>query len=452
MIELFLERALSFGLFWGVWLLIPILVDVSTTVTYFLAFATEGKKPQNELIDLDFYPFVTIVIPIHNSADTLYQCLESIAEQNYPLTSMEVICVNNASEDNSFEIFQDFQYKYPEMQIRWSSLDWAGKSIALNAGIYTGNGKYLVNVDSDVWLDPDAILNVVRSFESDPTLAAATGCIRVDKMLGEGSHFIDIVNYCEVIEYLVAFDVGRRYQNMKNSIFTLSGAFSMFRRDILLKSFLYQTRTVSEDTDLTFNMRRAIRESSGRIGFMAKSIAYVEPIESLARLYSQRVRWQRGEVEVMGVYYEDIPSILGALKDFLARILISDHTLSFIKLTWTFLLPFLYFLGYPLPTIMIALIGMVVMYLILEACTFMVAYRSSEQFYRNELKKIWWIVFFMPLFRYLTYWFRLAGMILALTETKSWKVDNPVQQTVDGISFYWKQIRDCFHSVRRKLK
>jgi len=449
MIEVFFERALSFALFWGVWLLIPILVDVSTTVTYFIAFATESRKPQKDLIELDYYPFITIVVPVHNSADTLYQCLESIAEQNYPMDSYEVLCINNGSQDNSFEIFQHFQYQYPEMQIRWSFVDRAGKSIALNAGIYTGKGTYLVNVDSDVWLDADALLNVARSFKSDPSLVAATGSIRVDKVLGEGSYFIDIINYCEVVEYMVAFDVGRRYQNMKNSIFTLSGAFSMFRRDILLKSFLYQERTVSEDTDLTFNMRRAVQASHGRIGYIAKSIAYVEPIESLSRLYSQRVRWQRGEVEVMGIYYDDIPGILGALKDFLARILISDHTLSFIKLTWTFLLPFLYFLGYPLPTIVIALTGMVVMYLILEACTFLVAYRSTENFYRDELKKVWWIVFFMPFYRYLTYWFRLAGMILALTEPQSWKVNNPVQQTIDGVIYYSEKVRDYYYSIRR---
>jgi putative glycosyltransferase (exosortase G-associated) len=284
----------------------------------------------------------------------------------------------------------------------------------------------MMNVDSDTWLDSNAVLNVVKAFEKEPSLAAATGSIRVDKKLGEGSSFIDMINYCEVIEYIIAFDIGRRYQDIKNSIFTLSGAFSIFRRDIILQSFLYQTRTVSEDTDLTFNIRRAIEESQGRIGFIADAVAYVEPIENLSRLYSQRLRWQRGEVEVTGVHYERIPNIFGALLDFTGRILISDHTLAFSRLAWTFLLPFLYLLGYPLPTIIIALVGMFVCYLILESCTFYIAYKGSAPEYQKELQKIWWIVLFMPLYRYLVYWFRLAGIIAVLTEDKSWKTQNPV--------------------------
>jgi hypothetical protein len=100
-------------------------------------------------------------------------------------------------------------------------------------------------------------------------------------------------------------------------------------------------------------------------------------------------------------------------------------------LAWTFLLPFLYVLGYPLPTIVIALIGMFVCYLILESCTFYVAYKGSAPEYQKKLKQIWWIIFFMPFFRYLVYWFRLAGIITALTEEKSWKTQNPFEQLGD---------------------
>lgn len=386
MVEIFIERAISFGLFWGMWLLVPLLIDISTAIIYFINFAA-GNDENDRLIALSYKPYITIVIPVHNSADTLATCLESLLNQTYPVEFMEVICVNNGSSDNSFGVFQEFQLKHPNMQVMWTTLERAGKSIALNAGIYSGRGTYLVNVDADVWLERNAILNTVRYFESDPTLVAATGSIRVDKILGVNSKFIDIINYCEVIEYLVAFDVGRRYQNMKNCLFTLSGAFSAFRRQILLESFMYQERTVSEDTDLTFSIRKAI-ENKGRIGYMSQVIAYVEPTESLSRLYSQRVRWQRGEMEVMGVYYDHIPNFIRALQDFRGRILLSDHTLSFLRLSWTFLLPFLYFIGYPLPTIIVAIIGLFGCYMVLEICNFFVAYRTSAPEYKKELKKI----------------------------------------------------------------
>lgn len=449
MIEIWLERILAFGLFWGIWLMVPLLVDVSTSMVYFINFLFNKNRTVEKKEELSFFPYVTVIIPVHNSADTLDRCLDSIARQTYPLESIQVICINNASEDESFEIFQRFQYQRPEISTTWSSLEWAGKSIALNAGMYSSHGIYVMNVDADTWLEPSAILNVVRAFENDPDLVAATGSIRVDKKLGDGSSFMDMINYCEVVEYIVAFDIGRRYQDQKNTIFTLSGAFSIFRRDTILQSFLYQTRTVSEDTDLTFNIRRAIEDSQGRIGFIPDAIAYVEPIESLGRLFSQRLRWQRGELEVTGVYYKKIPGISKALFDFVGRILISDHTLAFLRLAWTFLFPFLYLLGYPLPTIMVAMIGMYFCYMILEGCTFYIAYKGSAKEEQKDLQKVWWIIPFMPIYRYMTYWFRLGGIIAVLTEERSWKSQNPVLQLRSILQGYENKLKEEFAKRRQ---
>lgn len=441
MIEILLERVLSFGLYWGIWLLVPLLIDVTTAIVYLFNFLLDNRKNKDKIsVDLEFYPYITIIVPVHNSADTLYKCLQSILEQTYPVEFIQVICINNDSRDNSFEVFQQFHYDHPEMLVTWSAVERAGKSLALNAGLYSGYGLYIMNLDSDVWLDENAIMQVVKVFENDSSLAAATGGIRVDKTLGEQSDFIDVINYCEVIEYLNAFEVGRRYQDMKNSVFTLSGAFSIFRRDVIHQSYMYQERTVSEDTDITFNIRNAVSAANGRIGFVSKAIAYVEPIESLSRLYSQRVRWQRGELEVASIYY-DAPHIWKAMSDFTGRILISDHTLAFLRIAWTFLLPFLYFVGYPLPTVIIAMIGLLICYQLLDSIYFLVAYKSVEPSYQKELRKIWWIIFFLPLYRYLVFWFRIAGVIMGLIESKSWKVENPMQQVSDILKDYFKKLR-----------
>lgn len=453
MLEILIEQAVGFGLFWGIWLLVPLLVDVLTAMVYFFSFIIHRKEVFPKKEELDYYPYVTVIVPVHNSADTLYQCLKSIAEQSYPREHIQVLCVNNGSQDSSFDEFKRFQHEYPQMLATWFSMERAGKSIALNAGIYEGKGSYIINIDADAWLDRDAVLNVVKVFENNPSLVAATGSIRVDKVPGKGSNFIDIINYCEIIEYAVAFDVGRRYQNIANSIFTLSGAFSIFRRDVVLQSYLYQTRTVSEDTDLTFNIREIVKNSGGRIGFIHDAVAYVEPIESLGRLYSQRVRWQRGQLEVIGIHSDKIPGIIGSLSNFAERLLISDHTLAFLRLGWTFLLPFLYLLGYPLATIIVAMVGLFICYFLLEVFNFFIAYKGSEGENRENLKKIWWVVFFLPFYRYLLYWFRFSGIIVGLMEEKSWKVESPVSQ-IRNVTVRYAQyfFRGSIFSVQRWLK
>jgi cellulose synthase/poly-beta-1,6-N-acetylglucosamine synthase-like glycosyltransferase len=69
-----------------------------------------------------------------------------------------------------------------------------------------------------------------------------------------------------------------------NSIFTLAGAFSFFRREILLELPQYSDRTVSEDTDITFSLRERFPETV--IACLNQAIAYVEPFSSFSALYS----------------------------------------------------------------------------------------------------------------------------------------------------------------------
>lgn len=435
MLELLWANAFNLLLFWAVWLLAPLLVDVSASVACYIGLRGHPINA-DEKVELSYYPPVSVVIPVYNSASTLYKCLLSLVKQTYPVQYIQVVCVDNGSKDNSFEVFQTFQEDYPELIATWISLPRPGKSTALNAGIYAVNGAYIMNVDSDSWLSPEAIRQVAYTFEKEPDLMAATGMIKVDKELGNGFGLVDIINYCEVIEYLIAFNVGRRYQHLKNTLFTLSGAFSVFRREVLLQTYLYQERTVSEDTDLTFQMRKLGKKKNHRVGSILGAVAFVEPVPSFSSLYAQRARWQRGEIENIAINYEKAPGIIYMFKDFIGRMFVSDHTLAFTRMTWKFLIFFLYFLGYQLSTILFSIILLYICYLGLDLFSFYLAYKEVHDDYQSELKKIWWIALLLPIFRFLIFWFRMGGIILAVTETKTWRVENPVSQLRSVLAGY----------------
>ncbi len=446
--EVLWDISLRFILFWGIWLLAPLLVDVSAAVNCFWGLYVHSKREkQDPPLSCELHqPFITVIVPVYNSEKTLFKCLESIYMQNYPKEKIQIICVNNGSQDNSFEVFQRFQFAHPEINTLWISLNRPSKSIALNAGIYSAQGTYIINVDSDAWLDEEALMKVARTFEEDSTLAAATGYIRVDKELGKGFSFMDIINYCEVVEYMLAFNIGRRYQDIKNTLFTLSGAFSAFRRDVLMQSFMYQERTVSEDTDLTFQIKKVSPQKKYRVGAILDSVAYVEPVKSLASLYAQRARWQRGEIETVAIHSAGSKGPALKLWDYIGRMFLTDHTLALTRLTWTFLIFFLYFLGYALQTVFFFIAILFFCYFLLDALSLLVYYRASPEDFKKDVKKIWWIVFLVPFFRYLVYWFRLAGIILVLTEAKSWRVENPVAQLKDVFREYHLSLKTLFTS------
>ena len=107
-------------------------------------------------------------------------------------------------------------------------------------------------MDCDVALHPDAVLNMVKSFESDPKLSAADGAIEIAPVAVDGRTTpLHLARECEFVEYFSAFRIGRQSQTLMNSVFTLAGAFSFFRREVLFNLLQYSNRVVSEDTDIS---------------------------------------------------------------------------------------------------------------------------------------------------------------------------------------------------------
>ncbi|HHY93397.1 MAG TPA: putative glycosyltransferase, exosortase G system-associated [Firmicutes bacterium] len=424
---------LNFLLFWGVWLLIPMLLDGLTAAAYLWAAFTTPPRHRRPHRELEPYPLVSIVVPVLNAERTLKRCLASVAGQDYPLSKLELICVDNGSTDHSFRAFSEAQQAFPGLRMGWITLKGRGKWRALNAGIHQAIGTYILNLDADVNLAPGAVREMVSTFEEDAGMVAATGDIRVEEVplpLG-AARWVGLLRACESLEYLTAFMVGRTFQARYNGIYTLAGAFSAFRRDLLLRTFLYDSSTVSEDTKLTFDIRARLKTGE-RIGFVEGAVAYVEPINSLRELFSQRVRWQRGQIEVASLHpHYHTGGFLGSLRFSTARMLVSDHTLAFPRLTWTFLLPFLFLLGYPLPLVGAALASFYVCYAFIDALFVAAMYwrLSPHDSLRKRVRHDLPVLPLLPLYRQLLYWFRLSGMLYSLTEPGTWAVESPFAQT-----------------------
>ncbi|MCL5958150.1 MAG: putative glycosyltransferase, exosortase G system-associated [Chloroflexi bacterium] len=430
---------LTFVVFWGIWLLVPILVDGATSLAYLIG-AWRGVRNANKnkrfTSDYFFPPIVTIIVPVYNGQRSLGACLRSIRDQSYPQECLQVIVVNNQSTDESFSVFGAEQGEPFGGTMAWVDTTKKGKVWALNTGIHLAHGTIIMNVDCDTVLHPNAILNMAKAFEAQPDLAAATGAIQV-----EARHAVPLPPWkaiwadCEAMEYIEAFQIGRQYQSATNSLFTLAGAFSAFRREVLLQTFLYDQQTVSEDTKMTLDVRRSLPSEDMRIGCVADAVAFVEPTLSISRLYAQRVRWQRGQLEVAALQprlsTRDLLRINGLS---ITRTLIIDHTLAFPRLVWTFLLPLLYFFGYPLPLVANATIGMYAFYAVIESFSILTCYMLGDRDVKRRVREKWYLWVFLPAYRFALFWFRFGGFLNVLTDEAQWRVTDPWQETRAGLN------------------
>lgn len=210
--------------FWFTWLLIPIVVEIIPAIRYFFHLLRVANKKQTINLPLKL-PVVSIVLPVYNSADTLYACIESIYKSNYPNELMQIITANNQSTDNSFQEYQRAQRDFKELRLQWMNTD-KGKAQALNSAIYNSIGQYVINLDTDGTLEPEAIRNLVLYFENNRDIDAATGTILTKKELIKQTEkkSLAFLQGNEYFEYAQSFFAGRSIENRKNRLFTMSGA------------------------------------------------------------------------------------------------------------------------------------------------------------------------------------------------------------------------------------
>lgn len=108
-------------------------------------------------------PKVSVIIPVYNTRDYLGICMDSIVGQT--LESIQVICIDDGSDDGSSEILRKYERKYENVTVYRQ--ENAGLSAARNAGLRLAKGKYVYFMDSDDVLTRTALEELWECAEHD---------------------------------------------------------------------------------------------------------------------------------------------------------------------------------------------------------------------------------------------------------------------------------------------
>lgn len=414
--------------FWMVWIIIPLIMEIIPALFNFLVLLKK-KFFSKRYEELKFYPEITLIIPVYNSEETLEACIASVVNSDYPMDQINIMLANNQDNGNSFPIFQECQNKYPNLKITWLNSK-QGKSKALNLALFNSTGKYIIHIDSDGILHPKALRNTVTMMENEEDTHCITGVIMTNSKKIEATEhpLVRLFRKAEYFEYAQAFLAGRNYQSEYDSIFTMSGAYSAFRKSAILRTQLYNTDTVGEDTHITFQMRNILHL---KVKLCANAIYFVDPIENIDKLYTQRQRWQRGELEVAHVFVKkEKIAVRSFFTNFVIRLLIFDHTFAFPRMIWNFVLIFLVFLNYPMNLLILSTVLIYFLYCFsymlyyFNVLGFLAEFKDTRSYYR----KLWYMIILMPLYKYMTFWFQFAGIINSIRNEQSWKTVSLTQE------------------------
>ena len=187
--------------------------------------------------------------------------------------------------------------------------DNGGRADAVNAGINAARHELVCITDADSVLDPDALLTVSRPFADDPLRVIATGgavrAVNGSELVGGRVVGVRMPRgwtaRFQVVEYLRAFCVGRSGWSRLQSLVLISGAFGMYRRDVLVEVGGLDATCIGEDFELTLRLHRYMREAGRdhRVVFVPEPASWTEVPATAAVLARQRRRWQRGLAETL---------------------------------------------------------------------------------------------------------------------------------------------------------
>lgn len=128
------------------------------------------NKPIDENIDL------SIIIPIYNVEKYIEECLLSVINSDTSI-NYEIICINDGSPDNSFEIVKKLKNMFPTKNIKLISQNNSGLSGARNRGIDEAVGKYIMFIDSDDKIDSSMIDILMKcALENDYDIVSCGMC------------------------------------------------------------------------------------------------------------------------------------------------------------------------------------------------------------------------------------------------------------------------------------
>ncbi len=321
------------------WAVVAYFVAINTSYLVLLALASRSFarylrwKPflgYDETAVSSLTPPVSIIVPAYNEEAGIVESVSAMMALNYP--ELEVVVVVDGSKDATLErLVSHFGLVAtplvwdPEIPTRVDprrvyrptgsaplvvvEKENSGRADSINVGINVARYPLVCMVDADSILDADAILHVVQPFIDDPervvgtggVIRAANGC---DVALGRITRVRmprEWVARIQVVEYLRAFLLGRTGWSELNSLLVISGAFGMFRRDIVVAAGGLDPSTIGEDAELVIRIHRWMRDRSKeyRLVFVAEPVSWTEVPATLPVLARQRRRWSRGLAEIL---------------------------------------------------------------------------------------------------------------------------------------------------------
>lgn len=356
---------------------IILLIFLSLLLINYLVFLTTvyvGIKKLPKHHSANIQPeFVSVIIPFRNESENILISLKSLAEQDYPKSKFEVIFVNDASDDDSYEklIQADIPDNFKVLRVSDLSSTKAYKKKAVNHGIENAIGEIIVTTDADCQHSKNWLSSLLAQF--DQSTGFISGPVRF--IYDDG-----LFSKVQALEFASLIISGAGLIGIKKPVIC-NGANLAFRKSLFhnLQGYGDQMHLSSGEDELL--MQKISRETNFSVKFVwnRDAVVITKPNKTINSFLQQRQRWAS-----KGLFYKDKLLIIKLALVYLFFVSFIVQLVLSVFLSKIFLISFLIFL----------LLKFIFEYKVIsEGSDFLFPRELMKYFFVTEIFQITYIVF-----------------------------------------------------------
>ncbi len=256
-------------------------LSVFIQVVFLITFLEKRKeiKRRTGNIDLQSYPGVTIVVPCWNEETTIQGTVNSLLALDYPKDKLKFFLVDDGSTDGTWDIMQSFA---GSPQIEVIRKENGGKHTAVNMGLKLANTPFVGCLDSDSFVDSQALKRIMTFFERDSETMAVCPSIIVHQPKG-------LIQVIQRVEYDWAV-FRKKILGMLGANYVTPGPFSIYKKEVFERLGYFRKAHNTEDMEIAFRMQK----NYFKIEQCEDAYVHTKVPNTVKKLYRQRIRWIYG--------------------------------------------------------------------------------------------------------------------------------------------------------------
>lgn len=244
------------------------------------------------VINEDYKPFVTILVPAHNEESVISHTVENLLNIDYE--NFELIVIDDRSSDNTPIVIKQLEDKYEKVHALIRPQDaYPGKSAVLNDAMKYAKGEAILVFDADATVEPHFLKRMLAELEPSDV-----GAVQARKVIRNKD--VNFLTRCQNNEYTFDCNLQTGRDSIKGAV-ELRGNGELIKRVALEDIEGWNNDTITDDLD----MSTRLHIKGWDVRFCSEAIVYEEGIVYLFPLFRQRRRWLEGSIRRYLEYFWD---------------------------------------------------------------------------------------------------------------------------------------------------